>query len=97
MYMYVTETTTEQESTETTDRLRGKTKFFNEFKGFGFIRAENGNEYFVHISGIQDQLALDQGMNVEFSVEQGDKGPKAVDVEILSKQEEVDVDLSDEE
>lgn len=92
------ETTTQETTTqETSDKHKGKVKFFNEFKGFGFIRAENEEEYFVHISNIKDQLALDTGMKVEFDVEEGDKGMKAVQVDILSKNAEVDVELPDDE
>ena len=59
--------------------MNGTVKFFNESKGYGFIAAEDDKEYFVHISGINgDQLS--EGDQVTFDVEQGDRGPKAVNV-----------------
>lgn len=60
--------------------MNGKVKFFNESKGFGFITAEDGKDYFVHISGIEEGINLEEGTDVSFEVEQGDRGPKAVKV-----------------
>jgi CspA family cold shock protein len=60
--------------------MNGKVKFFNESKGFGFITAEDGKDYFVHISGIEEGVNLEEGTDVTFEVEQGDRGPKAVKV-----------------
>lgn len=60
--------------------MNGKIKFFNVTKGFGFISAEDGSEYFVHTTGIQGGVSLKEGDAVTFEVEQGDKGPKAVKV-----------------
>ena len=62
--------------------MKGKVKFFNTTKGFGFITADDGKEYFVHISGLQDTDMLREGDDVTFEVEQGDRGPKAVNVVI---------------
>jgi CspA family cold shock protein len=62
--------------------MNGKVKFFNEGKGFGFITAEDGKDYFVHISGIADGVMLKDEDNVTFDVEEGDRGPKAVNVKI---------------
>ena len=60
---------------------RGKVKFFNEDKGFGFIMPEDGSkDLFVHISGIVDGKALKQDDKVEYEVGQGKKGPCAVEV-----------------
>jgi cold shock protein len=57
----------------------GKVKFFNENKGFGFIKdAESGNEYFVHVSGLVDKIKEDD--NVSFELQQGKKGLNAVNV-----------------
>ena len=63
----------------------GRVKWFSEQKGYGFIEEEGGNEIFVHFSGIQGDgfKNLYEGQAVEFDVEQGDKGPKAVNVNIM--------------
>lgn len=60
--------------------MKGTVKFFNSMKGFGFISGEDNNEYFVHQSAIKDGAALEDEDAVEFDVEQGDRGPKAVNV-----------------
>ena len=60
--------------------MKGKVKFFNKSKGFGFIAGENDKEYFVHESGIK-QGSIDENDEVNFDVEEGDRGPKAVNVE----------------
>jgi cold shock protein len=61
--------------------MKGTVKFFNEQKGFGFISGEDGSEYFVHQSGLADENArLNEGDAVNFDVEEGDRGPKAVNV-----------------
>jgi len=57
--------------------MKGKVKFFNEVKGFGFITGEDGKEYFVHSSGLNEGESIDKEDSVTFEVEQGDKGPKA--------------------
>lgn len=59
----------------------GTVKFFNAMKNFGFIAGDDGKEYFVHVSGIKGGVALNEGDKVSFDVEQGDRGPKAVNVE----------------
>ncbi|MFW6231073.1 MAG: cold-shock protein [Nanoarchaeota archaeon] len=60
--------------------MNGQVKFFNESKGYGFITAEDGKDYFVHITGVSEGLSLEEGMNVTFDVEEGNRGPKAVNV-----------------
>jgi cold shock protein len=60
--------------------MKGKVKFFNEQKGFGFIAGEDGNEVFVHITGLAAGVKIKEGDSVSYEVEQGDKGPKAVKV-----------------
>jgi CspA family cold shock protein len=57
----------------------GTVKFFNETKGFGFIKSDNGGEVFVHITGITSGN-LSENDKVEFEVEEGRKGPTAVKV-----------------
>ncbi|MFT5824304.1 MAG: CspA family cold shock protein [Crocinitomix sp.] len=59
----------------------GKVKFFNESKGFGFILDnESGKEYFVHISGLIDEIREDD--EVTFDLKEGKKGLNAVDVRV---------------
>ena len=60
--------------------MNGTVKFFNENKGFGFISAEDGKDYFVHVSGLADGVDITENDEVTFEVEQGDRGPKAVQV-----------------
>ena len=62
--------------------MNGKVKFFNEGKGFGFIAADDGKEYFVHISGLAQGVTLKENDAVVFEVEDGDRGPKAVNVQL---------------
>jgi CspA family cold shock protein len=59
----------------------GTVKFFNETKGFGFITPDQGGkEVFVHVSGLQDEIR--EGDSVTYEVEDGKKGPSAVNVKI---------------
>ncbi|MGM5481680.1 MAG: cold-shock protein [Nanobdellota archaeon] len=60
--------------------MNGTVKFFNQNKGYGFVTAEDGKDYFVHISGLNDGVTLDEEDQVTFDVEEGDRGPKAVNV-----------------
>lgn len=62
--------------------MEGTVKFFNEMKGFGFIAAEDGKEYFVHLTGLAEGTTLKEGDAVTFDVEEGDRGPKAVNVSL---------------
>ena len=62
--------------------MKGTVKWFNSGKGFGFITAEDGKDVFVHFSEVKGEgfKSLNEGDNVEFEVEQGDKGAKAKNV-----------------
>ncbi|MCF8380025.1 MAG: cold shock domain-containing protein [Bacteroidales bacterium] len=61
---------------------KGTVKFFNDSKGFGFIiDEETKSEYFVHISGIIDEIK--EGDAVEFELQEGRKGLNAVNVKLL--------------
>ena len=60
--------------------MKGTVKFFNEMKGFGFVAADDGKEYFVHKTALEEGVTLNENDAVEFDVEQGDRGPKAVNV-----------------
>lgn len=58
----------------------GIVKFFNEAKGFGFIKDEAGEELFVHATGLIDKIREDD--NVTFEVTEGKKGLNAIDVKL---------------
>jgi CspA family cold shock protein len=60
--------------------MKGTVKFYDARKGFGFIAAEDGKEYFVHMSSLEEGTTLNDNDAVEFDVEEGDRGPKAVNV-----------------
>lgn len=65
---------------------QGSVKWFNGEKGFGFIAQDGGGpDVFVHYSAVSGSgyKSLDEGQRVEFSVEQGQKGPQAVDVRVI--------------
>ena len=61
---------------------RGRVKWFNAEKGFGFIERDNGNDVFVHFSAIAMDgfKTLEEGSEVEFDVVEGAKGPQAANV-----------------
>lgn len=64
--------------------LEGKVKFFNETKGFGFIKEiKTGKEYFVHISGVNSRDTLNTDDDVSFSLIEGKRGLNAVNVELI--------------
>lgn len=62
--------------------MNGTVKFFNTSKGFGFISGEDGKEYFVHMTGLKEGVNITENDTVTFDVEQGDRGPKAANVEL---------------
>ena len=61
---------------------KGKVKWFNAEKGYGFIESESGTDVFVHFSAIESDgfKTLDEGAEVEFDIVDGAKGPQAANV-----------------
>ena len=62
--------------------MKGVVKFFNAMKGFGFIAGEDNTEYFVHQSAIKEGVTIHDNDAVVFDPEEGDRGPKAVNVDL---------------
>jgi len=62
--------------------MKGKVKWFNSEKGYGFITGEDGNDVFVHYTAIQQDgfKTLEENQDVEFEVVEGEKGPQATQV-----------------
>ncbi len=62
--------------------MKGTVRWFNNQKGYGFISDENGQDIFVHYSGLNMEgfKTLDEGQQVEFDVADGAKGPQATNV-----------------
>ncbi len=64
------------------DRIIGTVKWFNSEKGWGFIEREDGPDVFIHYTAIQGDgfRTLSEGQQVEFTIEDGPKGPQAANV-----------------
>ena len=65
--------------------MRGRVKWFSDEKGFGFIEQEGGKDVFVHHSAIAMDgfRSISEGQEVEFEVEQSDRGPRAKNVRVV--------------
>jgi len=61
---------------------KGTVKFFNEAKGFGFIKEDGGQEIFVHVTGLKEEIR--ENDEVTFEVENGKKGLNAVNVSLAN-------------
>lgn len=66
--------------------IKGHVKWFDAGKGFGFITREDGGDVFVHYTAIQGDgyKKLEEGQSVQFDVEQGKKGPQAINVSLAA-------------
>ncbi|MGZ2416665.1 cold shock protein [Staphylococcus caledonicus] len=64
----------------------GTVKWFNADKGFGFIERENGDDVFVHFSGIAGEgfKTLEEGQKVDFDITEGQRGEQATNVVVMS-------------
>ena len=62
--------------------MKGKVKWFDSAKGYGFIQTEEGNDVFVHYTGIERDgfRVLEEGQEVEFEISEGKRGPQATNV-----------------
>ena len=63
--------------------MKGKIKWYNARKGFGFIEVEDGKDVFVHKTSIPDGTYLNDGDNVEFETEDSERGPQATKIKKL--------------
>ena len=63
--------------------MKGKVKWFNSMKGYGFIEPEEGKDVFVHNSALEPGTELGEGDEVEFETEDSPKGPQAKKVKKL--------------
>ena len=68
--------------------MKGKVKFFNRTKRFGFITGEDEKEYFVHLSQVDNQRFLFENDEVEFTAAENDRGLAAENIKILKKASE---------
>ena len=65
--------------------VEGTVKFFNRMRNYGFINGDDGKTYFVHGTGLKAGVEIDEGDRVSFKTAEGDKGPKAEEVEKLKE------------
>ncbi len=65
--------------------VRGKIKWYNEIKGYGFIETDNGVDVFIHRSGLTDTFSgLETGQEVEFETQSGEKGLSAINLKSIN-------------
>lgn len=66
--------------------MKGKIKWYNPRKGYGFIEDEDGKDIFVHRTAVPQGTFLNEGDEVEFEREESDRGPKAMNVKKISEE-----------
>lgn len=82
--MAVAEVVVEVITAETVIKMKGTVKWYDATKGFGFIQSEDNKDYFVHRTGVVDNVfSLEEGQSVEFEIKESDKGPVAFNVEVV--------------
>jgi CspA family cold shock protein len=74
--------TAKEYARQMSERIIGTVKWFSDPKGYGFIQRDDGPDVFVHFSAIQGEgyKSLKEGQQVEFTIEEGPKGPQAANV-----------------
>ena len=63
--------------------MKGTVKWYNHFKGYGFIQGEDGKEVFVHRTALPLGTDIDENDSVEYEIEKSERGPKATNVKKL--------------
>jgi CspA family cold shock protein len=73
-------------------KITGKVKKFNKDKGYGFITGDDGKDYFFHYSALNVKgfKTVDIGASVAFEPQDGDKGPRAEDIDVTSETKEAE-------
>ena len=69
-------------------KMEGTVKFYNRKKGFGFISGDDGTDFFVHVSALPGGLTLRDNDRVSFDASEGERGPKAENIQLLEKASE---------
>ncbi len=65
--------------------MKGTVKWFNSRKGYGFVKGDDGNDYFVHFTAVPQGVYLHEDDLVEFEPAEGERGKQAQDVQLLEK------------
>ena len=65
--------------------MKGTVKWYNDMKGFGFIANEDGNDVFVHRTAIPMGVGLYEGDQVEYEIEDSDRGQRAINLKKMKK------------
>jgi len=60
--------------------MKGKVKWYNARKGYGFIESDDGKDIFIHRSAVPQDVFLKEGDSIEYEIEESERGPKAVNI-----------------